>query len=650
MKKFFLLGFLMAVGAVLSAQTNRELIQSVSDAGSYAGYDVVTLYDSTDVFMEESGLSYVNTHKLIKILTPAGARDFNTVKMDYDPLSAYVEIRQVKIYHADGREEIVDKPVLDYPAPAHMIYWGACQKMVALGRLEPGDAVEMILFKKGFTYALLQGEDPDAKYIPPMRGQFYDIVPFWSDQPVKEKVYRVNALTEKNLHYAVYNGSLTKTTQNAAADARTVYTFVKKDIMPLKKLPYTLSNNDIQTKLLLSTTKDWKAKSLWFYGVNEDFGSFVPDSAICQKVNQLLKHAKNELDSISILTHWVADNVRYSGISMGKGEGFTLHKCTMDFTDRCGVCKDKAGMLIGMLRAAGFKAYPAMTMAGERIDNIPADQFNHCVTVVKLHNGKYMLLDPTWVPGVRELWSSAEQQQNYLMGIPEGADLGLTPVSAPEKHYVKMTANTRLKKNGTLCGTVTVTAEGQSDKAVRSVFYGRRTEWRSNVEAQLLRIYPNAVIKSVSYSDEDTYLEHPVKITYKFEIPQYAAVSDKVLIVTPFLAKGFYKFAMRELNYDTKVETREYPFSDRCSRQVILVETLHLPSGYVKYVQVPEKKTMNDGAISFEGGYQLLGSTVTLRENIRLGKRIYEASDWPAYRTAVINQKYYSNTPLIISK
>lgn len=54
---------------------------------------------------------------------------------------------------------------------------------------------------------------------------------------------------------------------------------------------------------------------------------------------------------------------------MGTGEGYTLHKGTMIFRDRSGVCKDKAGMLITMLRAAGFESYPAMTMAGSRIDH-----------------------------------------------------------------------------------------------------------------------------------------------------------------------------------------------------------------------------------------------------------------------------------------
>lgn len=49
-----------------------------------------------------------------------------------------------------------------------------------------------------------------------------------------------------------------------------------------------------------------------------------------------------------------------------------------------------------------------------------------------------MPLDPTWVPFCRELWSSAEQQQNYLPGTPEGTDLCLTPISDPENHYVRI--------------------------------------------------------------------------------------------------------------------------------------------------------------------------------------------------------------------
>ena len=80
---------------------------------------------------------------------------------------------------------------------------------------------------------------------------------------------------------------------------------------------------------------------------------------------------------------------------------------------------------------------------------------------MKLSNGTYMPLDPTWVPFCRELWSSAEQQQNYLPGVPEGSDLCITPVSAPENHYVRIKADNRLDADGTLRGTFTLTAEGR---------------------------------------------------------------------------------------------------------------------------------------------------------------------------------------------
>jgi len=287
--------------------------------------------------------------------------------------------------------------------------------------------------KKGFTYALLQ--DDDDRYIPPMRGHYYDIVPFWSSDPLLLKFYSVSVPEEKLIQYRFYNGEAESSA--ILEDGKMIYTFIKKDIMPMKRNRGMVAFSDVAPKLLISTSPDWYAKSLWFHKVNEDFGSFNSTPEIDKKVAEILASAKDEMDSITLLTHWCADEIRYSGISMGPGEGFTLHSGDMNFTDRCGVCKDKAGMLITMLRAAGFESYPAMTMAGSRIDYIPADQFNHSVTIVKLSNGKYKLLDPTWVPFLRELWSSVEQQQNYLMGVPEGSDLMITPLSAPENHFFK---------------------------------------------------------------------------------------------------------------------------------------------------------------------------------------------------------------------
>ena len=644
--------------------------------GKYAGMNTVTVFDSTGVYMEESGLSHVLTHRLVRAVSFAGARSLSTVKIDYDPLSAYCEITHVLVHRvANGQVDTLlwpgregNVPVYDYVAPARMIYWGASQKMVEVGRVNPGDQLEVWTYKKGYTYALLADNNPglngtfaalpedDARYVPPMKGHFYDIVPFWSDQPVQKKVYQLNILDSKQLRYQVYfrgmqmNSQLDIRREAADEEGRSLYTFTnKEEIMPLKREPRAVAGNDIGCKLLLSTSPDWQAKSRWFYGVNEDYGSFVATPAMQQKVNELLVGATDEMDSIARLTHWVADNIRYAGISMGEGEGFTLHNQEMNFTDRCGVCKDKASTLIAMLRAAGFKAYAAMTMAGERIDRIPADQFNHSVCAVQLRDGSFRMLDPTWVPNVRELWSSAEQQQGYLIGTAEGCDLMETPISPAEDHYIRITGESRIDADGTLRGTLTVSAEGQSDAAVRGVFGARQSEWRRNLELELLRIAPTAQIEDIQYTDPDRYLEQPVKITYRYTIANYATVTKDVIEFIPLSARNFYQRAMGHLGFDLSQAERKQPFSDRCSRLVDIRETVELPFA-PSQLHYPMVDGVADPAAAFGCGFQLEGTKLSFGEQVVFGKRRYEAKDWPAFRASAMAQMQVSQTPVILTK
>lgn len=622
---------------------------------NYPGANVVVVFDSTVANVQESGLTYVNMHRLYKVMTPAGALQLSVVKIDYDPLSAAVEIKKVVVYKGmeageQGGMEVTS-PVLDYPAPARAIYWGAREKMIGVGRLEPGDMVEVWLFRKGFTYALLDGEmEGDERYIPPMKGHFYDIVPFYADDPVVEKVYRVNLPADKVLQYEFYNGDI-RSSATRHGDIMT-YTFSKEDIKPMKREPNMVDFSDTAPKLLLSTSPDWYAKSKWFYQVNEDFGSFEFTPEIKAKVDEILKDARTEMDSVSLLTHWVADEVRYSGISMGCGEGYTLHKGEMTFADRCGVCKDKAGMLVTMLRAAGFESYAAMTMAGSRIDYIPADQFNHSVTVVKLSDGQYHLLDPTWVPFLRELWSSAEQQQNYLYGLPEGADLGLTPVSPAENHYLQIFANSAIGDDGTLESTLTIRAEGQSDGAIRRMFTGYyKDQWNNALEMELKRINPAAEMISVDYGDPYKYIEGPVEIVIGLRVAGYGLINEDEMIVRSFVASGFFRRAMGHLTMDMKSEAKTYPFRDRCSRQVSLTESITLPAKY-EIIYKPEPEAFSDATASWEGEYVMSpeGNVLRMNQLANFNKRIYEAEEWPSFRKATLAQQKFIDEPVVLKR
>ncbi|MCK5823613.1 MAG: DUF3857 and transglutaminase domain-containing protein [Bacteroidales bacterium] len=631
-----------------SAQSVTELIKKYDNTQKYKGYNLLLIFDSTKVDVHETGLSYNNKHTLYKVLTYKGAKKLSNLKFDYDPQSAFVEIKKVVIYKKDGTKKELDiNTVLDYPAPAHMIYWGARQKMIEVGRLEPGDAVEVMMFKKGFTYALLQdGQNNDDRYIPPMKGQFYDIVPFWNSNPIAKKVYQVKVPKEKYFQYKFYNGVVDSAKKQIGDKIQ--YTFTKTNILPIRREQRSLGLSDIAPKLLLSTSRNWEEKSVWFNKVNEDYGSFESTKEIDEKVDEILQGAKDEMDSVSRLTHWVGDEIRYSGISMGEGEGFTLHKGEMNFRDRCGVCKDKAGMLITMLRAAGFTAYPAMTMAGSRIENIPADQFNHCVVVAKLSDKKYHLLDPTWVPFVRELWSSCEQQQNYLMGLPEGADLKETPISAPENHLLKIIGNSEISNDGTLTGEVILTATGQSDASLRGVFnYSKKSQWKENVEKQILAINPLAEIVDMKYTNTYDYQKTPVEIKVKFRIPDYAIISENEMIFKPFAAQNVFKYAQSQLRFNTDLNERKYGFKDRCSRLVEINETIKLPK-FESEIYLPKADSSDGSGASFVGSYTLKENTLVINEKVSYKKRVYSSEDWQSFKQAIKSQNKFADEYVIL--
>ena len=596
----------------------------------------IVLLDSVGVNVSDNGSGSFTIHKVVRVQNNSGALAHRVLIYDYDPLTASARFEKVTVYGNDGSVREVDTATTcDYAAPARAIYWGARQIMIEIGALQPGDIIDYKIAKKGFTYALLANlpVEDDERFVPPMRGEFYDIVPFWVDYPTVKKVYSVSVPENKPVQYEFYQGECRSSVRKI--DGRKLFTFSISMTKPFAGERNMVALYDVAPKLMLSSTDKWQDKSLWFHNVNEDYGSFEPLPEAQKKVDELLKGVKDNMEKISILTHWVADNMRYSGIPMGKGEGYTLHNTKMNFTDRCGVCKDKAAMLISMLRMAGFEAYPAMTMAGSRIETIPADHFNHCVVVVKLEDGTYMPLDPTWVPFKRELWSSAEQQQNYLPGIPEGSDLCLTPVSDPMNHYLKINAKTTLAADGSLSGEFTVNAEGQSDGSVRAPFLqGYADRIYRSLETQLFAVAPQAVLESYQCKEPKNYQNAPISLKIKFSIPSYATVGEGVIMCKPLVLTDIYSSVCSFLHIDTSIKERKYAFKDGCSRYVEMTEKMTLPAGYIMLQK--ETNFSTDGNIAKASGSLVQkGNKICVERKISLGKRVYEASEWEEFRTAV---------------
>ncbi|MGN0835718.1 MAG: DUF3857 domain-containing transglutaminase family protein [Candidatus Spyradosoma sp.] len=644
----------------MSASAGTEFEEAAAKA------DYVVLADETRADVNDDGSAAFSIFRKIRIVTPAGAFANRIVKYGYDPQTAEAKFASARVVGADGSARELDCAAAhDRPAPAREIYWPARQIVLEIGRLNPGDVLEYRIEKRGFSYALLDGgnaagasagagtaaapaaTDDEEKFVPPMRGEFYDVVPFWNtDAPVAKKVYAV--AIRKPLQYRFCRGEA-RAEARFLEDGRTEYRFVAENLAPFRKEPNMVDLFDAAPKLLLSTTRSWREKSLWFHRLNEESGSFRPTPAAQRRTDEIVAGAKDDREKVARLTHWVADNMRYSGISMGKGEGYTLHPTDMNFTDLCGVCKDKASLLVAMLRMAGFEACAAMTMADSRIDDVPADHFNHCVALVKL-DGEWTPLDPTWAPFERELWSSAESQQHYLPGVPEGSELRETPVAPAENHYLRVSVTGTLAADGTLEGEYALEAEGQTDARLRRPFIeGHVEDWAEMIGRELRAIAPNVEILGIELgNDWRDYLAMPLRLKARFRAPGYAAVApDGSLVYEPVVFRNVFPRGRRHERMDTSPETRRFAFRDSCSRTAEFSERVALPFGAEP--RRVEKKT-DGAAASFAGTLSVQGEALEYTQKLTMNKRVYEPEDWPAVRDALRAGKAFAETPVVLKK
>ena len=127
-------------------------------------------------------------------------------------------------------------------------------------------------------------------------------------------------------------------------------------------------------RLLVSTTPDWETVSRWYWRLSEPH--YVPSPELSAKVRELKVKAGDSDASIRALFRFVAQDIRYLGITAEtEAPGYEPHDVRDTFAARHGVCRDKAALLVVMLREAGFADKVAQRMAqgsGDVVDQAAA--------------------------------------------------------------------------------------------------------------------------------------------------------------------------------------------------------------------------------------------------------------------------------------
>jgi len=618
----------------------KDKIKAAGTAKDQPGQNIVTVISQREVFIDESGYNLTVTTEITKILTENVIQNYRNIVFHYEPSSQKIEITKLRIHKKNGKTINIDtKNVIDKEAFSGSILWNWRNKIISLPAMEIEDTLEIVSEARGFQLAYLDTskirslDDPDKKkYTPPLYGHYDTYELFSSHTPIMEKRLIVHTPKTKPIQFKVYNGEIA-CSQYFNGDYLS-YTWEKKDIKPfvgeanMGMVPF----RNIAVKVALSTLPDWETKSKWYYKVNEP--SFKVSPEIQKKVDELTKDAKDDDEKIAILTHWCADYVRYMGFHMGEGEGYVTHPAQMTYDERTGVCKDKAGILVAFLRAAGIDAYIAMTSAMSKVVDIPADQFNHAVTAIRNKDGSFRMLDPTWVPHSPEEWSSLEEQQHIVIGTPEGQSLSKTKYFAPDENQLCLSANAKLDKDGNLVGDINMVAYGYADARIRRYLAENRKIDVDTVFYKMVNtIAPQAFLDNFTCSD---YLDYkkPLKIQLFYKIDDYAIGIDNKYFSLPIASNFKVPDRLYEFLDTVSLEKRNYPVRLLTTRKLCYKSIIEIPEGF-NIEKLPSKVTIDSSVASYKFKSNFKDNKITSVGIITIKKVFVEPEEYVAYKKVI---------------
>jgi hypothetical protein len=188
--------------------------------------------------------------------------------------------------------------------------------------------------------------------------------------------------------------------------------------------------------------RDWAAVGRWYEGLLAQ----VPraDEAVRRRAREViagLDGVADRRERLAALADFARRQVRYVAVEVGIG-GYRPFPPAEVLGRGWGDCKDKAVLLVDLLREAGIEAYPALIRAGEggRLDRaFPAvDQFNHVIVAVPAEGlglaaddpvaGGYLFIDATQTQGGLRWLSPWVQDQDALVVREGRGELVRTPV------------------------------------------------------------------------------------------------------------------------------------------------------------------------------------------------------------------------------
>ena len=335
-------------------------------------------------------------------------------------------------------------------------------------------------------------------------------------------------------------------------------------------------------------------------------------------------------EKIRAIFKFVSQEIRYMGITLETDDpGYEPHDVSLTYNNRYGVCRDKAALLVTMLRCAGYDASPVLINAGPLVDKqVPFTRFNHAITAIRRPDGAYQLLDSTNESTI-DLFPPYLANRSYLVARPEGETLRVSPVADPERNLLRATTTLTIADDATVTGSTTLDFAGINDTAYRQYFAQQKPEdIRRYLETIIKNLLPGATLAAHEITPRDMLdTATPLRLAMTYTAPDYLAVSgDKTLLTPPWLGANF-SIAARILGEGAGLAKRRFPLEIPITCGVDETIRINLSPRVGATLALPDPTHLDLPALTYDKTYTRDAQTLTARLSLRLRAPRVDAGD-----------------------
>jgi hypothetical protein len=623
MKRIAIILIALALGTVAAADQWRDvdiedLMKEIPGSEEHPDAKAVFALLQETIDVADDGSIETQRNLLVRILRLIGREAYANQSFLYDSEVAEISVEKAQTLRKTGRVVEVEEDAINDITPSFLadagIYSNVLEKVISFPVVGAGSTMELQLKEtkepaKDGSFSGVEyfgGEDPFLRHEIALR--FPDDVAVATE--ASDGIAELVELSEESKR-----GEITWTAEDIEA-------LVPESDMPPRAL--------LRPRVLYSSYGSWDEVAAFFAG--EFFPHALTEGAVAEHAALVTVDRESDSDRMYACFIDVATSIRNVHLPLGLA-GFEPNDAALVLENRYGDTRDKAVLLVSMLRAAGLSAYPALVngAAVPLVETVPTlKQFTRLFVAVPGEQG-YTFFDP-FLDDVRMGYLRWGRGNTALVVKDDGTgELVEIPPFAPNENLARKTVTISLGNDGSAHVGISTDLYGYFDRKARSALKDATpSEKKDFFETSASALSPGGTDEGNEMSDIQD-LTTPCVINQAVTAPDFAPIQgDFAIARIPAVP-----FEFTELGSYPVLTDRQLPFELPCEAASTHATKILLPPEFVP-VRIPEDLTIELPEASFELTcmYDDDGSAIHWRETVILKQRRISVDRYAEFKEA----------------